>query len=326
MKRRVSPNGAVMLEGPTAYYAAGLGPTRFTMTLRARPGAERQASGRPQAMARQHGKRALAMDHCLTRRIDDGRICVRVRFLGYVMRQMQRTGTLICGHGGTAAAPPAKPVRYIDRRLGALPELLRGQPGERPRRSVPRRVMRQPRDVDSVARPVQTLRDMLIRSGRLADAMTEDDDASGASAMSQENRAASRGGDAIVGALLPHGAAHGIDVLRSGRSVRYALGGVGRDDGGERNHENRPRDENRDPCHSATLPEVDFDARADLSTYRASGSSMPAVHSATAPRRAGDWPTPTVMASQRSRTATGESDGATEDVASAQLVGRHGGA
>ena len=72
--------------------------------------------------------------------------------------------------------------------------------------------------------------------------------------MGPENCAAPRGGDPIVGALLPQDATHGIGVIRSGRSVGYELGGVGRYDGGERNQENRSHDDNRNPCHSETYP------------------------------------------------------------------------
>jgi hypothetical protein len=151
----------------------------------------------------------------------------------------------------------AEPVRYVDRRIGALPELFRGQPGERPRRSVSFRVMWKPRNVDVVARRIQTFGEMLILSGRICEAMKEDDDASGGSAMRQENCAAPRGGDAIVGALLPHDAAHGLGVICSGRSVGYELDGVGRYDGGERNQENRSGDDSCNHCnpgHSESYP------------------------------------------------------------------------
>jgi hypothetical protein len=48
------------------------------------------------------------MDYRFECRIHDSWIRVRVRFLGDVVRQMQRAGQLIHRYGGTARAPPAR--------------------------------------------------------------------------------------------------------------------------------------------------------------------------------------------------------------------------
>ena len=112
--------------------------------------------------------------------------------------------------------------------------------------------MRKTRDIHIVARHIQALGEMLVLSGRIGEAVKEDDGASGPPAMRQENGATSRSDHAIIEFLLLHNAADGVGVVSRGRGVRYEIAGLGRNDGGERNHENHPGNDASEPFHFET--------------------------------------------------------------------------
>ncbi len=67
--------------------------------------------------------------------------------------------------------------------------------------------------------------------------------------MGQENRATSRGNDAIIGLLLPSDTADGVCVVSGRLGVRDEIGSVAWHDGGERNQENHTEEGARYPWH-----------------------------------------------------------------------------
>ena len=122
---------------------------------------------------------------------------------------------------------------------------------------------------------------MLVLSGRIGEAVKEDVSTSGPPVMRHENGATSRSDHAVIGFLLLDDAADGVGVVSRGRGVRYEIAGLGRYDGGERNHEKHPGNDAREPCL--------FEAYSRSASARRShgvqhGSGEPLGHASQVPR------------------------------------------